>query len=66
MVKIGLAISNVSFVFSKSLEVHDDCTPGTTNVLKAAMFGGTNKHKEKSAQEMTMSGLCKHSFMWVP
>jgi hypothetical protein len=66
MVKIGLAISNVSFVFSKSLEVHDDCTPGTTKVLNAAMFGGTNKHKEKSAQETTMSGLCKHSFMWVP
>jgi hypothetical protein len=46
-VKIPLASTKVSLAFSKSLEVHNNYTPRTTKVLKAATFGRTDKHKGK-------------------
>jgi hypothetical protein len=33
----------------------------TTKVLKAMMLSMTDKHKEKSKQEMVISGLCETS-----
>jgi hypothetical protein len=60
MAKIHLASSKVPFVFfSKNLEVRGDCTSRSTKVLKAATFGRTDKHKEKSKQETTISRLCE-------
>jgi hypothetical protein len=35
------------FLFSKSWEARNNCTPRITKVLKAAVFKRTNKHTEK-------------------
>jgi hypothetical protein len=39
--------SFVYFLFSKSLEACNNCTPRTTKVLKAATLGRADKHKDK-------------------
>jgi hypothetical protein len=47
MIEIHL-ISPCFACFSRSLEVHNDYTPRTTKVIKAATLSKTDKHKEKS------------------
>jgi hypothetical protein len=46
-VKSFLASSKVAFVSFKSLDVHSSYTPGTTNVVKTAMHGRTDKTQRK-------------------
>jgi hypothetical protein len=48
MVKIHLVSSKVSLAFPKVLEVHNNYMPRTTKVLKSAMLGRIDEHKEKS------------------
>jgi hypothetical protein len=59
MIKIHLVSTKALLAFPKSLKVHSDYMPRTTKILKAAMLDRTDKHKDKSEQEMTMFGLCE-------
>jgi hypothetical protein len=57
MVSIHFTSSKVSFVFFKSLEVHSNCMSRTTKVLKVVVLDRADIHKEKSEQQMLISGI---------